>query len=58
MVSFDVGMERAKEFQKILRLLPQVDLLFVSSEEAACSPADKKEGKSFLQFQRAARKKS
>jgi len=56
-VSFDVGMEPCKRIpKKILRLLPQVDLLFVSSEEAALLTGQSNEGKSFLQFQRAGAK--
>jgi ribokinase len=56
-VSLDVGMEPAKRIpQKILRLLPQVDLLFVSSEEAAVLAGQSNAGKSFLQFQRAGAK--
>jgi ribokinase len=56
-VSLDVGMEPAKRIlQKILRLLPQVDLLFVSSEEAAMLTGKSDARKSFLQFQRAGAK--
>ena len=56
-VSFDVGMEPSKRIpQKILRLLPQVDLLFVSSEEAAILTGQSNARKSFLQFQRAGAK--
>jgi ribokinase len=56
-VSFDVGMEPCKRIpQKILRLLPQVDLLFVSSEEAAILTGQSNARKSFLQFQRAGAK--
>src|SRR5216683_3954342 len=56
-VSLDVGMEPGKRIpKKILRLLPQVDLLFVSSEEAALLTGQSNEGKSFLQFQRAGAK--
>jgi sugar/nucleoside kinase (ribokinase family) len=55
-VSFDIGMEPSKRIpQKILRLLPQVDLLFVSSEEAAVLTGQRAR-KSFLQFQRAGAK--
>jgi sugar/nucleoside kinase (ribokinase family) len=53
-VSFDVGMEPSKRIpQKILRLLPQVDLLFVSSDEAAVLTGKSNPRKSFLQFQQA-----
>jgi ribokinase len=56
-VSFDVGMEPSKRIpQKILRLLPRVDLLFVSSEEAAVLTGQSNARKSFLQFQRAGAK--
>lgn len=56
-VSLDVGMEPAKKIpQKILRLLPQVDLLFVSSEEAALLTGRSNARKNFLQFQRAGAK--
>jgi len=56
-VSFDVGMEPSKRIpQKILRLLPQVDLLFASSEEAAALTGQSNVRKSFLQFQRAGAK--
>jgi len=56
-VSFDVGMEPCKRIpQEILRLLPQVDLLFVSSEEAAVLTGQRNASKSFLQFQRAGAK--
>jgi ribokinase len=56
-VSFDVGMEPSKRIpQKILCLLPQVDLLFVSSEEAAILTGQSSARKSFLQFQRAGAK--
>jgi ribokinase len=56
-VSFDVGMEPCKRIpQKILRLLPQVDLLFVSSEEAAVLTGQSNARKSFQQFRRAGAK--
>jgi ribokinase len=56
-VSFDVGMEPCKRIpRKILRLLPQVDLLFVSSEEAAVLTGQSNARKSFLQIQRAGAK--
>jgi ribokinase len=56
-VSFDVGMEPAKRIpKKILQLLRQVDLLFVSSEEAAVLTGQSNARKSFLQFQRAGAK--
>jgi ribokinase len=56
-VSLDVGMEPCKRIpRKILRLVPQVDLLFVSSEEAAALTGQSNARKSFLQFQRAGAK--
>jgi ribokinase len=56
-VSFDVGMEPSKRIpKKILRLLPQVDLLFVSSDEAAILTGKSKPRESFLQFERAGAK--
>jgi ribokinase len=56
-VSFDVGMEPSKRIlQKILRLLPHVDLLFISSEEAAILTGQSNAHKSFLQIQRAGAK--
>jgi ribokinase len=56
-VSLDVGMEPSKRIpEKILRLLPQVDLLFVSSDEAAVLTGQSNARKSFLQFQRAGAK--
>jgi ribokinase len=56
-VSFDVGMEPSKRIpQKILRLLPQVDLLFVSSEEATVLTGHSNARKAFLRFQRAGAK--
>jgi len=56
-VSLDVGMEPAKRIpQKILRLLPQVDLLFVSSEEASVLTGQSNARKSFLEIQRAGAK--
>lgn len=56
-VSFDVGMEPCKRIpRKISRLLPQVDLLFVSGEEAAILTGQSNARKSFLQFQRAGAK--
>jgi sugar/nucleoside kinase (ribokinase family) len=56
-VSLDVGMEPSKRIpMKILRLLPQVDLLFVSSEEAAILTGKSNPRESFLQFERAGAK--
>src|SRR5689334_3089698 len=56
-VSLDVGMEPCNRVpQKILRLLPQVDLLFVSGEEAAVLTGQGNARKSFLEFQRAGAK--
>src|SRR5258708_21545740 len=53
-VSLDVGMEPSKRIpKKILRLLPQVDLLFVSSDEAAILTGRSNPHESFLQFERA-----
>jgi len=53
-VSFDVGMEPCKRIpRKVLRLVPQVDLLFVSSEEAAVLTGQSDAREAFLQFQRA-----
>jgi ribokinase len=55
--SLDVGMEPAKRIrEKILHLLPQVDLLFVSSDEAALLTGRSNTHKSFLQFQKAGAK--
>ena len=52
-VSLDVGMEPAKKIpQKILRLLPQVDLLFVSSEEAGLLTGQSDTRESFLELER------
>ncbi|HKV62690.1 MAG TPA: carbohydrate kinase family protein [Candidatus Acidoferrum sp.] len=54
MVSLDVGMEPCKRIpKKILSLLPQLDLLFVSSEEAAILTGRSNPRESFLQFERA-----
>jgi ribokinase len=56
-VSLDVGMEPAKRIpEKILRLLPKVDLLFVSSEEAAVLTGQSNARKAFVQLQRAGAK--
>ena len=56
-VSLDVGMEPSRKIpEKILRLLPQIDLLFVSSDEAAAITGHRDARKSFLQFQRAGAK--
>jgi len=56
-VSFDVGMEPCKRIpRKILRLVPQVDLLLVSREEAAVLTGQSNARKAFLQFQRAGAK--
>jgi ribokinase len=56
-VSLDVGMEPSKRIpEKILCLLPQVDLLFASSEEAAVLTGQSNARRSFLQFQRAGAK--
>ena len=53
-VSLDVGMEPCKRIpKKILGLLPQIDLLFVSSEEAAILTGKSNPRESFLQLQRA-----
>ncbi len=53
-VSLDVGMEPSKRIPKeILGLLPQVDLLFVSSDEAAILTGRGNPRESFLQFERA-----
>jgi len=52
-VSLDVGMEPcAKVPEKILHLLPQVDVVFLSSEEAAALTGQSNPRKSFLQLQR------
>ena len=56
-VSLDVGMEPSKRIpEKILGLVPQVDLLFVSSEEAAILTERSKPRKCFEQFERAGAK--
>jgi ribokinase len=56
-VSLDVGMEPSKRIpKKILRLIPQVDLLFVSSEEAAVLTGRSKPRECFEQFERAGAK--
>ena len=53
-VSLDVGMEPCKRIPKtILGLLPQIDLLFVSSEEAAILTGKSNPRASFLQLERA-----
>jgi 2-dehydro-3-deoxygluconokinase len=50
-------MEPSKRIpKKILRLLPQVDLLFVSSDEAAILTGRSNPRESFLQFERAGTK--
>jgi ribokinase len=57
LVSLDVGMEPCKRIpKKILRLLPQVDLLFVSSEEAAILTGRSNPREAFLRFERAGAK--
>jgi len=57
LVSLDVGMEPCKRIpQKILRLLPQVDLLFVSSDEAASLTGRSNPREAFLRFERAGAK--
>jgi ribokinase len=56
-VSLDVGMEPSKRIpKKILRLLPQVDLLFVSSDEAAILTGRSNLREAFLRFERAGAK--
>jgi sugar/nucleoside kinase (ribokinase family) len=56
-VSLDVGMEPSKRIpKKILQLLPQVDLLFVSKDEAAILTGKNNPRESFLQFERAGAK--
>src|SRR3981189_1617603 len=56
-VSLDVGMEPSKRIpKKILRLLPQVDLLFVSSDEAAILTGRSNPREAFLRFERAGAK--
>lgn len=56
-VSLDVGMEPSKRIpKKILGLLPQLDLLFVSSDEAAILTGRSNPRESFLQFERAGTK--
>jgi len=56
-VSLDVGMEPSKRIpEKILGLVPQVDLLFVSSEEAAILTERSKPRRCFEQFERAGAK--
>src|SRR5262249_32130146 len=53
-VSLDVGMEPCSQIpDKILRLLPQVDVVFLSSEEAAALTHQSNPRKSFLRLQRA-----
>ncbi len=57
LVSLDVGMEPCKRIpKKILRLLPQVDLLFVSSDEAASLTGKSNPREAFLRFERAGAK--
>jgi len=57
LVSLDVGMEPCKRIpKKILRLLPQVDLLFVSSDEAASLTGRSNPREAFLRFERAGAK--
>lgn len=52
-VSFDVGMEPSQKIpERILRLLPQIDLLFLSNHEAAAITDHRDPRKSFLQLQR------
>jgi ribokinase len=56
-VSLDVGMEPSKRIpKKIFQLLPQVDLLFVSSDEAAILTGKSNPRESFLQFEQAGAK--
>lgn len=56
-VSLDVGMEPSKRIpMKILGFLPQVDLLFVSRDEAAILTGRSNPRESFLQFERAGAK--
>jgi ribokinase len=56
-VSLDVGMEPSKRIpKKILRLLPQVDLLFVSSDEASILTGRSNPRDSFLLLERAGAK--
>jgi ribokinase len=56
-ISLDVGMEPSKRIpKKILRLLPQVDLLFVSSDEAAILTGRSNPREAFLRFERAGAK--
>jgi ribokinase len=56
-VSLDVGMEPSKRIpEKILRLLPQVDLLFASSQEAAVLTGRSKPRECFEQFERSGAK--
>jgi len=57
LVSLDVGMEPCKRIpKKILRLLPHVDLLFVSSDEAASLTGRSNPREAFLRFERAGAK--
>lgn len=57
LVSLDVGMEPSKRIpKKILRLLPQVDLFFVSSDEAAILTGRGNPREAFLRFERAGAK--
>jgi ribokinase len=56
-VSLDVGMEPSKRIpKKILQLLPQVDLLFVSSDESAMLTGRINPRESFLLLERAGAK--
>jgi sugar/nucleoside kinase (ribokinase family) len=53
-VSLDVGMEPSQRVpEKIFRLLPQIDLLFLSNDEAAAITGLRDPRKSFLKLQRA-----
>ncbi|HET9995596.1 MAG TPA: carbohydrate kinase family protein [Candidatus Acidoferrum sp.] len=52
-VSFDIGMEPSQKIpEKILRLLPQIDLLFLSNEESFALTGVRDAHKSFLNLQR------
>jgi ribokinase len=56
-VSLDVGMEPSKRIpKKIFQLLPQIDLLVVSSDEAAILTGKSNPRESFLQFEQAGAK--
>jgi ribokinase len=53
-VSLDVGMEPSQKIpEKILRLLPQIDLLFLSNQEALALTGVRDPDKSFVSLQRA-----